>query len=36
MGMLNEIFERYWGTVTVAAAQKVDTAPVEAPRLALA
>jgi len=27
MGMLNEIFERYWGTVTVAAAQKVDTAP---------
>jgi DNA-binding FadR family transcriptional regulator len=27
MGMLNEIFERYWGTVTVTAGKQVDTAP---------
>jgi DNA-binding FadR family transcriptional regulator len=27
MGMLNEIFERYWGTVTATAGQQIDTTP---------
>ena len=27
MGMLNDIFERYWGTVAATAGQQIDTAP---------